>query len=203
MKIDSAGTTIATGKVWNIWIRDCLLEGYPYSRYGIHLTNTTTVNYLENIKIDGCIFSGNIKSIVIDADNIYNVLITNCRDEQESQESIYISSGNRIIISDNFIFNCGKNASNTYSGIYICNTTNTYSSNINIHDNQIYNKISAADYIYDENQMRYAINMSGYMENVNIHDNDMEYTKTISPYATIYNGASGFNITLHDNTGYP
>lgn len=201
-KISSSGTTIATGKVWNIWIRDCLFEGYPYSRYGIHLTNTTASNYLENIKIDGCIFSGNIKSIVIDADNIYNVLITHCRDEQESQESIYIKSGNRITISDNCIYNCGKNASNTYSGIYICNTTNTYPSNINIHDNHIYNKISAADYIYDENQMRYAINMSGYMENVNVHDNDVEYTKTVAPYQNIWNGASGSNIIVRHNIGF-
>jgi hypothetical protein len=201
-KISSSGTTITTGKVWNIWIKDCLFEGYPYSHYGIHMTNTTTVNYIENIKIDGCIFSGNIKSIVIDAYNIYNVLITHCRDEQESQESIYIASGNRITISDNAIYNCGKNASNTYSGIYICNTTNTYPSNINIHDNHIYNKISAADYIYDENQMRYAINLTGYMENVNVHDNDVEYTKTVAPYQNIWNGASGFNITVRHNTGF-
>ena len=117
IKIQSPNRGTTNGKTWNIWIKDCDIE--TNDEYGVWLTNTADwrSGSIDRVRITGCHFWDNKNSVRIDNGYISNILIDNNSVEQERQESLYLQGGRRMLITNNRIFDCGKDSPNTYDAI--------------------------------------------------------------------------------------
>lgn len=186
-------------KVWNIWIKSCLIEENQAGLgYGIYLTDADSKNHsIGRVTVDdGCHFHANNHSVYSDNEWIFNFEFTGNTVEQEQQESIYLLGCRRGIISENRIFDIGTDASNTYSGIYIGNTTGgSPPVAIDVVDNTIGNH-------WLENQMRHCVELQGTCDHIQVVDNIFESWKTSAPLDPILNNSTGTDIKTEPNQGY-
>lgn len=187
----SAGT--GQCKIWNIWILDCLIESN--NGYAVYMTNADHQDrQIDRVTIRGGHFYDNTNTIRIDADYVFNVLITDITVEKEREYSIYMTGGRRVQIVNNRIFDCGTDSSNTYDGIYISGETASPPIAVIISGNNIGNH-------WVENQMRYCVHLNGTCEHIRVSNNIFESWKTASPTEAVNNNSTAVDVVVENNQG--
>lgn len=152
------------GKIWNIWFLDCVIEGS--TDYGIWMTNTEswTHNSIDRVSIIRGHYSSNKNSIRIDEGHISNILIDGISVENSKQQSLYLGGGIMMIITNNRIFDCGKDSDNTYPAVYMYQTGSLGPIEVIISNNCISNHLPP----YNQ---KYAVHLSGSLLQAQIFGN--------------------------------
>lgn len=203
IKLEAASGSVATPKIWNIWILDCLEE---VCTNGIYMTNTTdwTYSFIDRITIRGGHFSGNKHSVRIDAGWVSNVLIDGVSSEQDSEEILYLLGGRKLTIVNNRFFDGSWTQTGSYDAIFISGSpASTAPPYFHIIANN-----TIGTHLIKNITFRYAFNLQGVIGKTLIYNNMLE-TDTgaggtwggIVTSSGIYHGAFG-PITFFGNQGY-
>jgi len=191
------GGTEEEDKVWNIWILDCLVE--ESVGYGIYITNAPYPTKIDRITIRGGHFYGNKNGIHIDAEYSHNILITDITMEQERQHGIVIKKGRNVIISNNRIFDCGTDSSNTYSGVYVYGDPDE--TNPPVYVIIVGNRIGNH---FVQDSMKYGIYLGGIIDHVLVTDNALDTWGGTAPlYYDLSYSDTEHDIIIQNNQGFP
>jgi hypothetical protein len=183
-----------TQKVWNIWLRDSLIEAN--TKAGIYFTGTSSVlgNMIDRVTIESNHFASNFNSLYCDTPYVYNILFTENSVELETQSSINVTNGKNWIITDNRINDCGTSVVNTFGSIFVNGTmlpeSGQWPQGWRISDNILQNHFT--------DNMNYSIWLTGKIADFNVHDNNVANIAT--SFRT--DGLTGYGNNFHDNSPY-
>jgi hypothetical protein len=165
-------------KVWNVWVRQCLLE--ENGLYGVYLTDATDVTTLniDRVSVENCHFYGNLNSLRCDSPCVYDSTFSQNTVEQERQSSVNCTGGRSWKIQGNRIFDCGTETANTYGAVYVNGTGALgYGGNPEswvITDNQLQDQFAV--------HMNYSVWLTGNITDFQVKDN------TFASLSTAYRG---------------
>lgn len=197
---DGFDITPSQGKIWNIWIRNCLIESV---RYGVYIHDTIPydvppIDYdpysfdtkiVDRINIQGCHTWDNVKDVyTYNSHEVHNVLISENQFYGAKGTSIEINNEvRRIQIIDNRIYDFGREADNLYDGIHL----NSWTFDVIIRGNIIGDHWESGD--------RYELYIGSYVSKVLVEGNNFPSTTDGTP---VYKDTTATNIVFRNNLGF-
>lgn len=182
-----------TQKVWNIWLRDSLIE--TNTKAGVYFTGTShyLTNMIDRVTIENCHFALNLNSLYCDTPHVYHVSFVENSVELETQTSINATGGRNWVVSNNRMLDCGSSAVNTYGCIKV-NGSNTavmcWPQGWRISDNTLQNHFTG--------NMNYSVWLTGLIADFDVHDNNFANTTTTFRQDGL--NATSYGNKFHDNT---
>lgn len=184
-----------TQKVWNIWLRDSLIE--TNTKAGVYFTGTShyLTNMIDRVTIENCHFALNLNSLYCDTPHVYHVSFVENSVELETQTSINATGGRNWVVSNNRMLDCGSSAVNTYGCIKV-NGSNTavmcWPQGWRISDNTLQNHFTG--------NMNYSVWLTGLIADFDVHDNNFANTTTTFRQDGL--NATSYGNKFHDNNGF-
>lgn len=187
----NAGGAASGSKQWNLWFLYNLIEGCKTGDAYYFTNADSATEKISRVTIQGGHYYDNNNTIKCDAEWVFHCNVLGITVEQEQQHSLNLTGARHWNIFGNQIFDCGTDAANTYSAIYIGGTGGSPPIGINIFGNSL-------DNTWTSNQ-KYGIELAGDCNHINIFGNMLDGGGATGD---ILNGTTGTDIVIGPNTGY-